>query len=88
MVTCWHCKAETAPAHYERVVYNRTALHGEWQGWRMCGAFLIGPNRERFTVGELVGLASEKKRVRVRSGAGPLKNAGPDAEQRFLRCAG
>ncbi len=43
MITCWHCKAESPPAHYDRVVHNVTALHGAWVGWRMAGRFLIGP---------------------------------------------
>lgn len=43
MPTCWHCRAETSAAHYDRVVLNKHHLHGEWSGWRMSGRFLIAP---------------------------------------------
>lgn len=49
MARCWHCKAETPDAHYQRVVYNKTALHGDWTGWRMAGRFLIAPGGQRIT---------------------------------------
>lgn len=45
MPICFHCKAESDAAHYDRVVYNETRLHGPWQGWRMSGRYLIAPNR-------------------------------------------
>ena len=66
MNRCWHCKNETPAAHYERVVYNKTALHAEWSGWRMTGRFLIGPHSERFTPERLAAIAASdasEKRV-------------------------
>jgi hypothetical protein len=61
MITCWHCNAESTPAHYERVVYNRTELFCEWQGWRLSGRFLIGPHGERFTPDRLAAIAHADK---------------------------
>ena len=43
MPICWHCKAESSVAHYDRITHNKHALHGEWSGWRMSGRFLIAP---------------------------------------------
>lgn len=47
MPICQHCKAESAEAHYDRVVHNLTALHGPWSGWRMAGRHLISPDGDR-----------------------------------------
>lgn len=57
MSTCLHCKAEHPPDHYDRVVHNKTALHGPWQGWRMAGRYLVGPDGQRITPERLRGLA-------------------------------
>jgi hypothetical protein len=56
MVTCWHCKAESPAAHYERITHNKTALYGPWLGWRLAGRFLIGP-LVRITPERLSGIA-------------------------------
>lgn len=45
MVKCWHCKQESSAAHYARIVENRTALYGPWDGWRMSGPYLIAPGK-------------------------------------------
>ena len=66
MPTCWHCKAETTAAHYDRTVHNRHALHAEWNGWRMSGRFLIPPGKAtRITPERLLGLLWEES-ARVR----------------------
>lgn len=56
MTTCFHCHAEHPEGHYERVVQNKTTLHGPWSGWRMAGRFLVAPDRERITPERLRGL--------------------------------
>lgn len=67
MPICWHCKAETPAAHWERVVENRTALHGDWEGWRMSGRFLIAPGKAgRIMPARLLGMLWQE-RARSRS---------------------
>lgn len=62
MPTCWHCKAETTAAHYDRTVYNRHALHAEWAGWRMSGRFLVAPGKAgRLTPERLLGMLWEER---------------------------
>ena len=55
MPTCFHCKAESDAAHYDRVVHNEQRLHGPWQGWRMSGRYLIAPNKTGRITPELLG---------------------------------
>lgn len=63
MVTCWHCKAETSQAHYDRIVHNKLALHAEWDGWRLSGRFLIAPAKAcRITPERLLGMLWEEGR--------------------------
>lgn len=74
MAKCWHCKAESPAAHYERVVHNKTALHAEWTGWRLSGMFLIAPGQAgRITPARLLGMlwreATEKRSAANRLGA-------------------
>ena len=57
MTTCFHCHQEHPEGHYERVVHNRTPLHGPWSAWRMAGHELVAPDNTRFTPERLKGLA-------------------------------
>ncbi|MGH8075960.1 MAG: hypothetical protein ACREPE_01360 [Lysobacter sp.] len=47
---CWPdgrpCPNDCAAREYRRVIYNQTALHGPWSGWRMAGDRLVSPSRE------------------------------------------
>lgn len=62
MPRCWHCKAETPAAHWERVVENRTALYGPWEGWRMSGRFLIAPGKAgKILPARLLGLMWQER---------------------------
>jgi hypothetical protein len=45
-----------ASAHYNRITYNQTALHGAWHGWRMAGRDLVSPDRQRISPERLRGL--------------------------------
>lgn len=56
MPRCWHCKAETTPEHYARVVYGTGPLYGPWAGWRIAGRFLVAPDGKRLTPERLRGL--------------------------------
>jgi hypothetical protein len=57
---CWPvgqpCPNPCAAAHYDRTVYNRTALAGPWDGWRLADRFLISPDGDRITPERLRGL--------------------------------
>lgn len=62
MPKCHHCKQEFAAAHYDRIVHNKTALHGPFAGWRMSGRFLIAPgNAGRITPERLLGMLWEER---------------------------
>lgn len=62
MPRCWHCKAETPAAHWERVVENKTALHGPWEGWRLSGQYLIAPGKAgRIMPARLLGMLWEER---------------------------
>ena len=54
---CWlegqPCPNDCAFRLYHRVIYNHTALHGPWSGWRMAGVRLVSPHREWIHPGEL-----------------------------------
>ncbi len=64
-IPCWHCKAEHTQAHYERVVYNKTALWGPWEGWRMAGRDLVAPSGDRICCRRLTGILwVERSRIR------------------------
>ena len=45
-----------AAAHYDRLIYNRTPLFGEWVGWRMAGRYLISPDGDRISPERLRGI--------------------------------
>lgn len=83
MPTCWHCNRESDAAHYDRVVYNITPLHGPWSGWRMAGRDLVSPDGQRFTTERLRGLAfrldAEERLERARA-----RNASRKAVRREL----
>ena len=84
MPTCWHCKAESSDEHHDRVVYNKTPLHGPWCGWRLAGRDLVSPDGERISTERLRGLmfraAAEARRDRARARA----KAGLQGEVRVL----
>lgn len=75
MTRCWHCKAETPAAHWERVVENRTALYGAWEGWRMSGAYLIAPGKAgRILPARLLGMLwAEQSRIRKKPAQDPAR---------------
>lgn len=56
MAQCFHCKAESTPEHYQRVVHNHVALYGPWRGWRMAGRVLVSPDGDRITPERLRGI--------------------------------
>lgn len=47
---CWRsgspCPNACAAAYYQRIVYNKTPLHGPWSGWRMAGQRLVSPHKD------------------------------------------
>lgn len=67
MPICWHCKAESPAAHYDRTVHNKHQLHAEWAGWRMSGRFLIAPGPAGRITPEILRslMREERKRVSV-----------------------
>ena len=70
MPTCFHCLAETPDQHYRRVVYNESALFGEWCGWRLAGRDLVSPDGHRITAYRLRAFLSiESIRPRKRDPA-------------------
>jgi len=83
MPRCRHCKTETEAEHFERVVHNKTPLHGPWAGWRMAGRELVSPDGDRFTTTRLRGLAwrleAEQRAERARA-----RNARAEKRQREL----
>lgn len=71
---CWPengpCPNPCARAHYDRVVFNHTELHGPWAGWRLAGRDLVAPGRPktaaRISVGRLQGfLWREESEARI-----------------------
>jgi hypothetical protein len=50
---CWPdrtpCPNNCAAQLYKRVVHNETPLYGPWTGWRMAGAILVSPHRDRIS---------------------------------------
>lgn len=83
MSRCRHCNAETEADHFDRVVHNKTALHGPWAGWRMAGRELVSPDGDRFSPTRLRGLAwrleAEQRAERARA-----RNAKAKSGQREL----
>lgn len=72
MPICYHCKAESPAAHYARIVENKTALYGEWDGWRMAGRFLIAPGKAgRILPSRLLGMLWQEHHARRVSGTPP-----------------
>lgn len=53
-------------AHFDRVVENKTPLHGEWTGWRMAGRDLVAPNGVRFRPGRLLAIAWAEKQAALK----------------------
>ena len=80
MPTCWHCKAESPATHYARIVENRTALYGPWEGWRMAGRFLVAPDGQRITPERLRGMLWAEQ-TSARLSRGGLLARGGDREQ-------
>jgi len=85
---CFHCKQEFSAQHYARVVENRTALYGEWEGWRMSGRFLIAPGKAgRIMPTRLLGLLwQEKAREDLARRKKPAEISG--LQNNFLRRSG
>lgn len=61
MIPCHYCKHESTEAHALRVIYNHTALHAEWAGWRMAGRWLVSPKGDRITPDELARVLAERR---------------------------
>lgn len=61
MIPCHYCKAESTEAHALRVIYNHSALHAEWAGWRMAGRWLVSPKGDRITPDELARVLAERR---------------------------
>lgn len=68
MIPCHYCKAESTEAHALRVIYNHTALHAEWAGWRMAGRWLVSPRGDRITPDELARVLTERRLTAVSRG--------------------
>lgn len=75
VITCLYCKQESTRAHWERVVQNKTPLHGPWSGWRMAGRVLVSPHRERITPERLAGLIWRDANEKRLSGIGNKNSA-------------
>lgn len=74
MPTCHHCRRESNAGHYDRIVHNKTALYGPFEGWRMAGRFLVAPGKAgRITPERLLGMLWEEQ-ARVRVWRSPEKN--------------
>lgn len=96
MPVCFHCNTESDAAHYERVVNNRTALHGPWSGWRMAGRYLVAPMGGGRITPEQLGahLAMQAQCVRLaamtrthgRTTASPDRECGPIPTLRLPNC--
>lgn len=73
MPVCFHCNTESDVAHYERVVNNRTALHGPWSGWRMAGRYLVAPMAGGRITPEQLGahLAMQAQRAKLAAATRP-----------------
>lgn len=90
MARCWHCKIESPAAHYERTVYNKSALYAEWSGWRMSGRFLIAPGKAgRIMPERLLGMLWEEqaRRSQVKARSVDLPFRLIPARERFDGCA-
>lgn len=83
MARCRHCETETERDHFDRVVHNKTPLHGPWAGWRMAGRELVSPDGDRFTTTRMRGIAfrleAEERLQRARA-----RNAKANAVRRQL----
>ncbi len=75
MPACPHCQAETPQAHFDRVVHNKTWLHGPWAGWRLAGRDLVSPDGQRISPTRISGLMlrqeleARRDRARARAAA-------------------
>lgn len=71
MARCRHCETETPAEHFDRVVHNKTTLHGPWAGWRMAGNDLVSPDGDRVSPtrmrGILFRLQAEQRLERARA---------------------
>jgi len=73
MPRCRHCEIETEAEHFDRVVHNKTPLHGPWAGWRMAGKDLVAPDGTRVSPTRMRGVlfrieAEERlQRARIRN---------------------
>lgn len=56
MPRCRHCEIETDIEHHDRVVHNKTPLHGPWAGWRMAGKDLVAPDGARISPTRMRGI--------------------------------
>lgn len=57
---CWPagqpCPNDCASALYARQVHGIQPLHGPWDGWRLAGRDLVGPDGDRISPERLRGL--------------------------------
>lgn len=57
---CWPdgqtCPNDCAGQLYDRTIYNKTDLHGAWNGWRMAGRVLVSPDGDRISPERLRGI--------------------------------
>jgi hypothetical protein len=79
---CWPegraCPNSCARSLYDRVVYNRSELHGPWAGWRLAGRDLVAPDGQRIAPERLRGLLfrQEGERRVAAARAGERRSAG------------
>jgi len=77
MPRCRHCEIETDIEHHDRVVHNKTHLHGPWAGWRMAGKDLVSPDGARVSPTRMRGILfrleaeARLERARARARAKP-----------------
>jgi len=64
MPKCLHCLRESTAEHYDRVIYNQTALYGPWRGWRLAGRWLVSPDGDRLLPERLRGIVFTERHRR------------------------
>ena len=86
---CFHCKVESTIAHYQRVVDNKTELHGPWAGWRMSGRHMIAPGNIGRITPELLAalLVPRNQRAHLFAKARPQPCPGEPICMRVPNCS-